>query len=61
MSYYRAESLIIAFLDTTLALFRGVRDLRWILRNKSAILKKAFTKKQKHNEQRATSINGRPA
>ena len=60
MSYYRTESLIIAALDTTLALFRGVRDLRWILRNKSAILKKAIIKKQKRNEQRA-SINSRPA
>jgi len=61
MSYYRTESLIIAFLDTTLALFRGVRDLRWILRNKSAILKKAIIKKQKkHNEKRA-STSSRPA
>jgi hypothetical protein len=60
MSYLRTESLIIAALDTTLALFKGIRDLRWILKNKSAILKKAFTKKQKRNEQRA-SINGRPA
>jgi hypothetical protein len=60
MGIYRTESLIIAALDTTLALFKGIRDLRWILKNKSAILKKAFTKKQKHNEQRA-SINGRPA
>ena len=60
MSYYRTESLIIAALDTTLALFKGIRDLRWILMNKSAILKKKKKKKQERNEQRA-SINGRPA
>ena len=60
MSNHRTESLIIAALDTTLALFKGIRDLRWILKNKSTILKKAIIKKQKHKEQRA-SISTRPA
>ena len=60
MGYYRTESLIIAALDTTLALFKGIRDLRWILKNKSAILKKAIIKITKRNEKRA-SIGSRPA